>query len=209
VKLTWEIIEDVGELTLSAPPSNTLTIDSFQQFGEIIKQTREIGQLKAIIIRGKGRHFSSGVDLQELLPNINKATLINHFEAFSALYRLNIPVFASISGVCLGAAFELALTCHFRIASPEAVFGMPETTYNLIPAIGGTARLLALTSKANTMKLLLHGNTISAAEALEIGVVDKIVSKDEIHTFIHRVAGSIPRPFNVASRNLYLNKYIR
>ncbi len=152
-------------------------------------------EVKAIIIYGRGRHFSSGAALDELYDMVLKETIINtegkiirypdsmknNLDALQFFNKLNIPVIAAINGVCLGSGLELALHCHFRISVPNAVLGLPESSYNLMPGLGGVQQLLAnRISKMNAMDIIFKGNSFSATEGLNIGIIDRIVPKNKL-----------------------------
>ncbi len=127
--ISWEIVKNVGHLVLNQPPANELTIDFFLEFNDLVLNIIPVSNLKAVLIYGQGRHFSSGANLDELTTGINENIKTDekgnitaypefvqqNLNGFLALDQLKIPVIAAIQGVCLGAAFELAMFCHFRI----------------------------------------------------------------------------------------------
>jgi len=206
--IAWTIQNDIGHAILNHPPSNTMSFSFFAEFRHLIDLISGIKPLKAIIISGQGRHFSSGANIDELITDFDLETLTENYLAFQRLEQLDIPVVAAISGVCLGSALELALCCHFRLCTEDAVFGLPESTYNLMPGIGGISRLLKITGKAKAVELVLRGNTFSACDALEIGLVDLIVSKKELHTKSISFAGAIPHNHKLFAREVIVNKLL-
>jgi len=191
--LDWSIQENIGYLTINQPPANAM---SLLFFGELDKLTKEIistGDLKGIIISGKGRHFSSGADLKELSESINEALKLTkdnfvpapefmqrNFENFKFFNDLRIPVIAAIKGVCIGSAFELALFCHFRLCATNALIGLPESTFGLIPGLGGIQKVRELSGKVKAMELVFRGNTLNAHEALKVDIIDRIYAKDQL-----------------------------
>ena len=100
-------------------------------------------------------------------------------ELLGYLQDLDIPVAAAISGVCFGGGLEIALACHMRICSENALFAFPETNLGLMPGLGGTFRLGERLSLQDSLKMILGGDMINAEEALSLKVVDTIVKNEE------------------------------
>ncbi len=192
--LVWEIKNNIGHIVLNQPPANKMSMLFFDEFNDLISNKIHQENIKAVIVYGKGRHFSSGANLDDLLSNIqalakvsNKGEiesipefLIKNTLAFQKLEDLRIPVIAAIRGACLGSALELALSCHYRICAKGSVLGLPETSFNLMPGCGGTIRLQKLIGKAKTIKLILESENILAEDALNLNIVDKIAGKKEV-----------------------------
>lgn len=145
-----------------------------------------------IVIRGEGRHFSSGADLDDLIDMLREAgdlqgcgaagssLLVEHLDRFRFFQRCDVPVVAAIRGVCLGSALELALFCHRRVCGRGAVLGLPESTFGLIPGCGGVSMLTSLAGSGRSMELILSGETFSAEEAFRWNIVDIICEKDNV-----------------------------
>jgi enoyl-CoA hydratase/carnithine racemase len=137
-----------------------------------------------MIVGGKGRHFSSGANVQELLDRGNEDTYQKKLEenarAYLTLEKLNYPVVAAITGCCLGSGMELALACTHRIATKHAVFALPEATFGLMPGCGGTIRLSRIVGKSNAMEMILSGRTVLADEAKAMNMVDLVVEKSKL-----------------------------
>ncbi len=205
----WTFENGIGRLTLGPPPSNTMTLGFFREFRDRVADLPSLSGLRAIVIGGEGRHFSSGADVDELLALSEPGLMMENYRAFLALEELHIPVIAAIRGVCLGSALELALFCHFRICADDAVLGLPETTFNLMPGIGGIQRLAALAGEARAIELILRGNTFTAAEAFTAGLADATLPKRGMDEKVMALAGSLPLPFRREDRALILHKFIR
>lgn len=186
--ISWFINEGIGQLILNQPPSNKMNKIFFGElknlYTEIIKNT----ELKAIIISGKGRHFSSGADLDEMLQRIlvdyndhkQPEFLLNNSAIFNFFENLPIPVIAAIRGVCLGSALELALSCHYRFCEEGALLALPESTFNLMPGCGGTQLLTRLAGFSKAAEIILEGRNISPEEALSLGIIDKITPRKQV-----------------------------
>jgi enoyl-CoA hydratase/carnithine racemase len=186
--LNWKIENCIGHLVLNQPPANTMTRLFFEELSELTGSLIPNSSFKALLIYGKGRHFSSGADHFDLRTRINKsfqdeplnempAFMEQNMESFIFLHNLQIPTFAAIRGTCLGSALELALTCKYRICAEGTVLGFPETSFGLMPGCGGTIRLQAISGLHNAMELILSGKNFSAEEALKYGIVHKVVHK--------------------------------
>lgn len=185
----WEIRDDIGILTLTAPPRNLLADPEFIPIS-LLKEMTSVENLKGILIYGQGKHFSAGGDLENLFklagsPEELERRMIAGNRLLSYLENLNLPMIAAIRGICFGGGLEIALTCHIRICSENAVFAFPETNHNIMPGLGGTYRLPTLTGTGRALQVILGGDMINAEEAFEAGIVDQIVSKDDLlnHAF--------------------------
>jgi enoyl-CoA hydratase/carnithine racemase len=218
--LSFEMIHGIGHLILDQPPSNKMTIDFFTELHHLLDRLPSVENLDALVISGRGRHFSAGADLNQLLSLVRHETqtdsegqtielssfLERNIKTFLALEALNIPVIAAIRGVCLGSGFELALFCHFRFCGEDALFGLPESTYNLIPGIGGTSRISRHCGKPKALELVMRGNTFSAGDALSYHLVDKIFPKKEVVEMSTVFARTIATSYKKEKSTLYLNK---
>lgn len=194
---------------LNQPPSNTMNMDFFREIQLLLNEIQTIRNLKAIVISGNGRHFSSGSDISDLLQKVEHRTMLENYRAFSMLEQLEIPVISAIRGVCLGSAFELALCSHFRICAEDAVLGLPESTFNLIPGLGGIKRVVALAGKAQAIGIILRGSTFSGVEAFEMRLVDAVVPKGEVVPLSIAFANSLPRQIQKEDRAIYIHKYLK
>lgn len=190
--LSWHIKDDIGFLQLNNPPSNQMGSQFFEEFYWWRTEIVEKAHIKALIIYGNGRHFSSGAVIDDLLGIISRShehcgdiKKVSEFlninsQVFYSLKELNFPVIAAVNGVCLGSAFELALCADYIICGEKAVLGLPETTFDLMPGCTGTLTLTKLTSKANAIEIILSGNTFNPEKALEYKLINKIVPSKEL-----------------------------
>ncbi len=205
----WSVTAGFGRLTLDAPPSNTMTTSFFTSFHHVVKQIAGTEGLRAVIVTGSGRHFSSGADIKSLLADAGEGMLNENFEAFGMLEQLTVPVIAAIRGVCLGSALELALACHYRICADDAVLGLPETNFNLMPGIGGTGRMMKLAGTAKTVELVLRGMTFTAGDAHRWGLVDLVVPRKELLATTEQLAHSLPAGADPSLKKYYLRNLVK
>jgi len=220
--ISFELIDGIGHLQLNQPPSNEMTLDFFSELAQITDEMHSVSEMKALVISGKGRHFSSGARLTELIPTtwdgktgtaVLSGSEIEKFlernnRSFLFLENLEIPVISAIRGVCLGSALEIALFTHFRFCGEDAVFGLPETTFHLIPGIGGISRIAALSGIANALEIVLRGNTFPAEDALKMNIVDLILPRREVVQRAIEFVKSLPADYRKEKSRLYLRRYI-
>jgi enoyl-CoA hydratase len=186
--IIWKIEDCIGHLILNQPPANTMNKLFFDELKQLHLELIPKSNLKAIIISGQGRHFSSGADLNELLhrvlneynENSELEFLLHNSSVFNFFEKLDIPVIAAIRGVCIGSALELALSCNFRFCETGSLLGLPESTFNIMPGCGGTQLLTRLTGFSKAVELILEGRNISPEEALSLGIVDKITPRKQV-----------------------------
>lgn len=151
----------------------------------------------AMVITGNERVFAAGADIKEMVDATPVDMLLRSSVAqFDRIRQVQKPVIAAVSGWCLGGGCELALSCDMVIASETARFGQPEITIGVIPGAGGTQRLTRAVGKAVAMEMVLNNRTLSAEEALQHGLVNRVVTVerylDEALGLATEVAGRAP-----------------
>jgi enoyl-CoA hydratase/carnithine racemase len=183
-KITWEIIGNIGVLTLNNPPENNIEVPDFIITDDLLNWVNK-NEIKGLILTGMGRHFSAGANLQELkLLSKNLTDLKSRIDKgnnlLNTIESLEIPVIAAIKGVCFGAGLEIALACHIRICSDKALFAFPEINHSLIPGLGGVQRLSNTISKSKALEIIMEGNIINAEKAIELHLADYIVDSSKL-----------------------------
>ncbi|QGW27598.1 enoyl-CoA hydratase/isomerase family protein [Phnomibacter ginsenosidimutans] len=164
---------------------NALNKDVISELGHAIAELYTNDAIKAGIITGTGaKAFVAGADISEFtsLDATAGAALAERGQdlVFSKIERSPKPIVAAVNGFALGGGCELAMACHFRLASDNAKFGQPEVNLGLIPGYGGTQRLVQLIGKGKAMELLMTGNMITAAEAQQLGLVNHVTSPEDL-----------------------------
>lgn len=158
---------------------------------------------KVIIVTGSGeKAFVAGADISEF-ADFNEAQgeeLARKGQAllFDFVENLSTPVIAAVNGFALGGGLELAMACHFRIASDNAKMGLPETSLGLIPGYGGTQRLPQLVGKGRAMELIMTAGMIDANKALSFGLVNHVTTQEDLLSLCESIAGKITRNSSVA-----------
>jgi len=143
-----------------------------------------ISEIRAVVVTGEGnKSFVAGADIAEMVkltPPEARSFLHDIQQTFTRFENLPIPVFAKINGYALGGGLEVALACDIRIASENAVIGLPEVSLGLIPAGGGTQRLTRLVGEGHSKYLIMTGARLKAQEAFRYGIVSKVVPQDNL-----------------------------
>ncbi|WP_317614973.1 enoyl-CoA hydratase/isomerase family protein [Candidatus Cardinium hertigii] len=163
--------------------SSTITEKSLSELRSAIQEVYDHDKIEGVIITGEGEEiFSLGTDVAELikLSELNARKFAeNGQEVCSFIENCPKPILAAINGCALGSGFELALACHFRLASENVFFAFPEIAYGIIPGFGGTQRLTKLLGKTKALEYLMTGKRINAEYAEQIGLVSEVVSYKE------------------------------
>ena len=174
----------IATLTVNRPDKlNALNASTMAELGAAIDEVRERADISGLIVTGAGRAFVAGADISELAAETPVSAHVLAAEGQRIFRRFETspkPVIAAINGFALGGGCELALACHIRIASEQAKFGQPEVKLGICPGYGGTQRLARLVGKGRALQLLLTGDTIDAADAYRIGLVNQVVPADAL-----------------------------
>lgn len=175
-----------GILTITinrAEKLNALNIDTIDELRTVFQDVYDDENVKSIILTGAGeKAFVAGADISEIaeLNEMNGRKFAESGqEVFSMIEKCHKPVIAAVNGFALGGGCELAMACHFRIATPNAKFGQPEVNLGIIPGYGGTQRLPQLIGKGKALELMMTADFISAEEAKELGLVNHIAESQE------------------------------
>jgi enoyl-CoA hydratase len=180
--LLIDVADRVATVTVNRPDKlNALNSGILRELGVLLDELSSRADVGAVIFTGAGRAFVAGADISGLA--MAKPGELERFARSGQLLFRRIeqsakPVIAAVNGFALGGGFELALACHVRIASSAATFGLPEVKLGLLPGYGGTQRLPRLIGRGRALQLILTGQSIDAAEALRLGVVNAVVPGD-------------------------------
>lgn len=163
-------------LTLNNPPVNALGVEIRRGLLAAIDSANDNPAVKAILLVGAGRHFCGGADIREFGKTPQAPALP---EVVKRIEDSSKPVLAAIQGVALGGGLEVALAAHYRLATGSARLGLPEVLLGLLPGAGGTQRLPRLIGAKAALELMLSGRHLSAREALDLGLVDRLGDSDD------------------------------
>jgi len=196
--------DNIAVITINRPTKlNALNKSTIEELHEAFKGLDANTNVKVIIITGSGeKAFVAGADISEF-ANFNEsegAELARNGQEilFDFVQNLSTPVIAAINGFALGGGLELAMAAHFRVASENAKMGLPEVSLGVIPGYGGTQRLPQLVGKGKAMELIMTAGMISAEDAKEWGLVNYVVTQEELLPLCEKIASKICRNSSVA-----------
>jgi enoyl-CoA hydratase len=178
--------DQICTITINRPDKlNALNKTVISELSEAIDEVIANADVRSAIITGSGaKAFVAGADISEFssLDSYGGKALAQKGQdlVFSKIENSPKPFVAAVNGFALGGGCELAMSCHFRVAAENAKFGQPEVNLGLIPGYGGTQRLVQLIGKGRALELLMTGNMIDAATALQFGLVNYVVPQQEL-----------------------------
>ncbi len=196
--LVRENMEGITLLTINRPKVyNALNFQTLKELDRAFTELGEAAQTRAVILTGAGsKSFVAGADISELAKLSGNALKGKRYAAqgravMDRIAAMSKPVIAAIGGFALGGGCELALACTLRVASKSAKIGLPEVGLGILPGFGGTQRLPRLVGRGVALDLLLTGRHVGADEALEMGLVNRVVEPDELIPAARELAETI------------------
>lgn len=195
----------IGQITINRPSKlNALNVATIQELHNAFESLESNEEVRVIIITGEGeKAFVAGADISEFAHfSVEEGAQLaaqGQELLFDFVENLKKPVIAAINGFALGGGLELAMSCHFRIASDNAKMGLPEVSLGVIPGYGGTQRLPQLIGKGRAMEMIMTAGMISAEEGFRAGLVNHVVPQAELLDFTKGIATKIMRnsPFAI------------
>jgi|TARA_B110000263_G_scaffold241339_1_gene245487 enoyl-CoA hydratase len=186
----------VAHVALNRPDAiNAFNVQMRDDLSEVLEALRWDPDVRAVLLRGYGeRGFCAGADLSEFGSAPSQAAARHarwERDVFGVLRDLPMPTIAALHGHVIGSGVELSLLCDIVIASADAVFSMPETYYGLIAAAGGTQTVPRAIRQGRALDLLLTGRSLNVREALEAGIVQRVVSKEELKGESEKIAAEL------------------
>lgn len=194
----------ITTITINRPNKlNALNKDTIQELHDAFKSANKDKHTKVIIITGSGeKAFVAGADISEFadfdVENGEKLAAQGQKLLFDYVENLSTPVIAAVNGFALGGGLELAMACHFRVASDNAKMGLPEVSLGVIPGYGGTQRLPQLVGKGRAMEMVMTAGMIDANTAKDYGLVNHVTTFDDLMPLCEKIAGKIMRNSPVA-----------
>ena len=195
----------IGQITINRPSKlNALNVATIKELHDAFESLENNAAVRVIIITGEGeKAFVAGADISEFANfSIEEGAQLaaqGQELLFDFVENLKKPTIAAINGFALGGGLELAMACHFRIASDNAKMGLPEVSLGVIPGYGGTQRLPQLIGKGRAMEMIMTAGMVSAEEAHRVGLVNHVVPQAELLDFTKGIATRIMRnsPFAI------------
>jgi 3-hydroxyacyl-CoA dehydrogenase len=167
--------EDIAVLVVDNPPVNTITAAARAAMRDALKTLAGDASVRAVVLRTAGNNFFTGADINEFSGPPREA----EYRALWAQFEgLPVPMIAAMHGSAIGGGLELALACHYRVATPGAKLLLPEVTLGIIPGAGGTQRLPRLIGLENALRMIFDAKPVDASRARELGLIDEIIGGD-------------------------------
>ncbi|MFD2587301.1 enoyl-CoA hydratase/isomerase family protein [Croceitalea marina] len=194
----------IAVITIDRPKKlNALNKDTIYELHEAFKELNADAEIKTIIITGSGeKAFVAGADISEFahfsVKEGGKLAAKGQEILFDLIENLSTPVIAAVNGFALGGGLELAMACHFRVATDNAKMGLPEVSLGVIPGYGGTQRLPQLVGKGKAMELIMTAGMLDAQKALDCGLVNYVVAQEELLPLCQKLASKISNNSSVA-----------
>src|SRR5262250_1319150 len=197
---------EIGVITVNNPPVNALSPGVPEGIAAAVEQIKNDDSIKGGVLIGGGRTFIAGADIKEFgkITSGQRKRDLNFLEVIKAIEDCPKPMVAAIHGTAFGGGLETAMGFHYRVAAPSAQVGQPEVKLGIVPGAAGTQRLPRLAGVAKATQMCADGNPIGAKEALELGIVDRIVDGDLLQGAVaflrEKIAGG-ERPQKTRERN--------
>lgn len=195
--ILFEEDNSIATLTINRPNKlNALNKETIEELHKALKMAETDADIKVIIITGSGeKAFVAGADISEFADfSVEEGAELaanGHNILFDFIENLSKPVIAAINGFALGGGLELAMACHFRLASDNAKMGLPEVSLGVIPGYGGTQRLPQLIGKGRAMEMIMTAGMIDANKALSYGLVNYVTTQEELLPLCEKIANKI------------------
>ncbi len=176
----------VRHVILNRPEKrNAMNQELLLELGATLRDAAGTEDVHCVVLRGEGPVFSAGVDLGELAQSASRTGMLRPFrqvflDCANLCEEMAKPVVCQIRRACLGGALEVALGCDLRVADSEAQLGLPEVKFGIIPDVGGSTRLPAVVGLGRAKEMIMTARTIGAREALDIGLVNRVVPPAEL-----------------------------
>lgn len=194
----------IATITINRPTKlNALNKETIGELHDAFSKLENDSKVRVIILTGSGeKAFVAGADISEFaqfsVKEGGKLAAKGQKLLFDFIEQLSTPVIAAVNGFALGGGLELAMACHFRVASDNAKMGLPEVSLGVIPGYGGTQRLPQLIGKGRALEMIMTAGMISAEQALSYGLVNHLTTQEELLPFCTKIGERISNNSSVA-----------
>lgn len=194
----------LAQITINRPKKlNALNKETITELSTAFTDLENDEAVRVIVLTGSGeKAFVAGADISEFANfSVEEGGILarkGQEMLFDLVENLSKPVIAAVNGFALGGGLELAMSCHFRIASDNAKMGLPEVSLGVIPGYGGTQRLSQLVGKGKAMEMVMTAGMIPADEASSLGLVNHVTTQEELVPLANKLASKIMRNSSVA-----------
>ena len=183
--MSLELAGKVATIMLARPPMNALSRQMQEELRAAAVEVSARREIGAVVVYGGPKVFAAGADIKEMADMDYQEMALQSRDlqsAFTAIASIPVPTIAAVTGYALGGGCELALCCDLRVAGDNAKLGQPEVLLGIIPGAGGTQRLARLIGPSRAKDLIFSGRFVGADEAMQIGLVNKVVAPDDVYT---------------------------
>ena len=207
--LRVELADAIATITLDRPPVNAVNLEVIDDFLTAVAGLGDDAAVRAVVITGSDGRFCAGADIAMMrdVSRANHERVRRWVDVQAALEALSKPVIAAINGYAFGGGAELALACDFRWMAADAAIGFPEIGLGIFPGAGGTQRLTRLLGAARALDVMVSGRRLTAAEALALGLVQRVVTPDalgpDVRAFAQELAAKPTRAIGLLKRCVY------
>lgn len=193
---------NVGIITLNRPDKlNALNIDLMKLLVATLDDWDQNDAIHVVLMHGNERAFAAGADINDMAESTPVDQLKrNQFARWDRIRKFSKPIVAAVSGFALGGGCELMMMCDIIVASETSQFGQPEINIGIMPGAGGTQRMTRAVGKALAMDVVLGGRFLTAQEALDHGLISRVVPKEHFYTEAHKLAHDLAKKPPIALR---------
>ena len=210
-----QIDKAVAVVRINRPPANALNGELVEELHGVVDELTANDEVRAVVFTAQGDFFIGGADIKMMKERLGKdfpafmeGYTVHLQRAYNRIQEMPKPVIAAINGFAAGGGCELALACDFRfMATGKARIGLPEVKLGILPGGGGLQRMPRVIGKAKALELIIEGRLLTAEEALEIGLVNKIFAPDELMektlAYAHQLASQATMAIGVIKRCIH------
>jgi len=188
----YEVAGGIAEAVIDAPPLNILTRALMEELREVVARAGREPDLRVLLLRAEGKHFSAGASVEEHLPGQVDEMIPEFMDTVRALESFPLPAVVAVHGRCLGGALELALAGDLLVAGERALLGVPEIALGVFPP-AACVQLPRLAGARVAAEMIFSGNPITAHAALDMGLLNRVVGDDQVTEQARDLAASVAR----------------
>lgn len=205
--IVYDKDDGVIKITINRPPLNVLNVETLREISKALEDVAKDDGIKVLVIAGAGeKAFSAGVEIKDHLPDKIEETLDSFHRVFHLLAEINKPTMAVVRGVAFGGGCELASACDIVLASEDAKFGQQEAKVGAIPTVA-TVLLPRIIGRKKALEIIFTGDTLTAAEAKEIGLINEVFTAAELEKAVNRLIEKFKRKSSVVLKLIKMAVY--
>lgn len=205
--IIYEEDDDVARITINRPPFNILNVKTLSEIAKVLENVGKEDNIKVLVITGVGeKAFSAGVEIADHLPDKIEETLEAFHRVFHLLAEINQPTVAAVRGFAYGGGCELASACDIVYASEDAQFGQQEVKVGAIPTVA-TVLLPRIIGRKKALEMIFTGDTITAAEAKQIGLINNFFPATELEEAVNRLVENLKKKSSIVLKLVRMAVY--